>query len=225
MASKPKYLEGVTVTGQTYEYLLQNGIREHPILAELRLETSKHPLGHMQTAPDEVQLISLLIKLLNVKNAIEVGVFTGYSALGVALALPEDGHLLALDVSEEFTSVGRRYWEKAGVAKKIDLRIAPAVQTLDKVIAEGKEGTFDFAFIDADKPNYLNYYERLIKLIRPGGLIVVDNVLWSGKVADESANDESTLAIRKINDFIRDDTRVDIVMLPIADGVTLARKK
>lgn len=207
-----------------YQYLLNISSREHPVLSELRVATRTHPRAQMQIAPEQGQFMAFLIQLTNARRTIEVGVFTGYSALAVALALPPDGQIVACDISEEYTSMGRSYWEKAGVAQKIDLRLAPAVDTLDALIACGEAGHFDFAFIDADKTGYDAYYERCLQLVRPGGLIVIDNVLREGKVA-YSAEDEDTAAIQALNIKLHDDQRIDLSMLPIADGVTLVRKR
>lgn len=208
-----------------YEYLLSVSLREPEILTRLRQETAQHPHALMQVAPDQGQLMALLIQLMGAKKALEVGVFTGYSSLCVALALPADGKLVACDVSEEFTAIARRYWQEAGVADKIELHLAPALQTLDRLLDSGQAGTFDFAFIDADKGNYLNYYERSLQLVRVGGLIAIDNVLWSGQVADPQVQDASTQAIRLLNETLHRDERVTISMLPIADGLTLALKR
>tara|TARA_B100000683_G_scaffold268356_1_gene303401 strand:+ start:548 stop:1081 length:534 start_codon:yes stop_codon:yes gene_type:complete len=177
----------------------------------------------MQVSPEQGQFMSLLVSLLHVRKAIEVGTYTGYSALCVAQNLPENGTLIACDISEKWTSVGRKYWEQAGVADKIDLRIAPAIDTLTSLQHEA--GTFDFAFIDADKVNYLQYYELVLNLLRPGGLVLIDNVLWSGSVANKENQEESTQAIRAVNKHIHADNRVDISMLPVGDGLMLARKR
>jgi len=182
-------------------------------------------MGQMQIAPEQGQLMSLLVQLLGVRKALEVGVFTGYSALAVALALPPEGRLVACDVSEEYTAIARRYWAKAGVAHKIDLRIAPATDTLNQLIASGEAGSFDFAFIDADKSSYPTYFEQALELVRPGGLIAVDNVLWSGRVADPTIQDNRTQKIRGFNEALYNDDRIVLSMLPIADGLTLAMKK
>jgi predicted O-methyltransferase YrrM len=179
----------------------------------------------MQTGADQVQFLQLLVRLTGARRCIEVGVFTGYSSLGVALALPEDGHILACDVSEEYTSVARRYWERAGVAGKIDLYLAPAVQTLDDRIRDGEEGRFDFAYIDADKTGYDAYYERCLKLLRHNGLIAIDNVLWGGDVVNADSPDSDTAALRAINEKIGRDTRVDATLLPIGDGLMVVRKR
>lgn len=208
-----------------YDYLLSNSVREPEILWKLRQETANHPRALMQISPEQGQFMGLLVQLLGAKKTIEIGVFTGYSSLSVALALPADGKIIACDVSEEFTAIARRYWQEAGVADKIDLRLAPGLVTLDRLLAEGQAGTFDFAFIDADKENYDGYYEQALKLIRPGGLIAIDNVLWSGRVADSQIQDESTQAIRALNQKLYNDERVTLSLVPIGDGLTLALKR
>jgi predicted O-methyltransferase YrrM len=207
-----------------YDYLLSVSLREPTILTQLRQETAQMPRSIMQISPEQGQFMALLIKLIGAKKTLEVGVFTGYSSLVVALALPADGKIVACDVSEEYTSVARRYWQKAGVADKIDLHIAPALETLDKLLTAGEAGTFDFAFIDADKGNYENYYERCLELIRPGGLIAIDNVLWSGKVAETEIQDNQTNKIRALNRKLHQDSRITLSLVPIADGLTLAMK-
>jgi predicted O-methyltransferase YrrM len=207
-----------------YQYLLDISLREHPAQTELRIVTRSHPLARMQISPEQGQFMMLLIHLIGARRTLEIGVFTGYSALAVALALPHDGRIIACDVSQEFTDVGRTYWEKAGVTHKIDLRLAPAVDTLDSLIAEGQAGHFDFAFIDADKTNYDAYYERCLSLLRQGGLIAIDNVLWGGRVA-YPAEDQDTVAIQTLNRKLLGDARVDLSMLPVGDGLTLARKR
>jgi predicted O-methyltransferase YrrM len=206
-----------------YQYLLDASLREHPALAEMRALTLTHPLARMQIAPEQGQFMALLVKLLGARRTLEIGVFTGYSALAVALALPDDGHVIGCDISTEYTDIGRKFWEKAGVAHKIDLRIAPALDTLDALIGEGHSGRFDFAFIDADKTGYAAYYERCLTLLRSGGLIAVDNTLWSGKVA-QPADDEDTAALQEFNRKLHYDERVDLSLLPLGDGLTLARK-
>ena len=207
-----------------YHYLQDVSLREHPVLVELRAVTHKLPNAGMQISPEQGQFMALLINLIGARKTLEIGVFTGYSALAVALALPHDGCIVACDVSQEFTDIGRIYWTKAGVADKIDLRLAPAVDTLDGLIAEGQSGRFDFAFIDADKTNYDAYYERCLTLLRQGGLIAIDNVLWGGSVARPAENDD-TAAIQALNRKLQGDARVDLSMLPIGDGLTLARKR
>jgi caffeoyl-CoA O-methyltransferase len=179
----------------------------------------------MQIAPEQGQFMQMLVRLLDARRAIEVGVFTGYSSLAVALAMPEDGRLLACDVSEEYTAIARRHWERAGVAHKIELVLAPALQTLDARLAAGEAGRYDFAFIDADKSGYLAYYERLMQLVRPGGLIVVDNTLWSGDVANPANRNPDTVAIREFNDRLLADPRIELSLLPLGDGLTLARRR
>ncbi len=206
-------------------YLRSVSVREPEVLEQLRAETAQHPMAVMQISPEQGQLMALLVQLLGAKKTLEVGVFTGYSSLVVALALPEDGKVIACDKSEEYTEVARRYWQTAGVADKIDLRIAPATETLAQLIDAGETGTFDFAFIDADKSGYDQYYEQCLQLVRTGGLIVIDNVLWSGRVADPDTTDNRTKKIQALNQKIYDDARVDISLVPIADGLTLARKR
>ena len=207
-----------------YAYVLSRSLREHPAQVALREITRSHPHGMMQIGPEQGQFMALLVKLMAVRRAIEIGVFTGYSALTVALALPDDGQLLALDISDEYTKIGRPYWEQAGVAHKIDLRIAPAMATLDALLAAGEAGAFDFAFIDADKTGYDGYYERCLQLLRIGGLIAIDNVLWNGSVA-RPASDADTTALQALNDKLHRDERIDLALLPLGDGLTLARKR
>ena len=208
-----------------YDYLLRESLREHPAQTALREATRTLPNAGMQISPEQGQFMSLLVKLMNAKRTIEIGVFTGYSALAVALALPADGRLLACDISDEFTRVGKPFWEKAGVAHKIDLRLQPAMTTLDACLAAGEAGRYDFAFIDADKTGYDGYYERCLQLLRTGGLIAIDNVLWGGSVARVGDASDDTQALRALNRKLRDDHRVDLSMLPIGDGLTLARKR
>lgn len=207
-----------------YDYLLSVSLREPEILTQLRQETAQHPRSMMQISPEQGQFMALLVQLLGAKKTLEVGVFTGYSSLVVALALPADGKVVACDISEEFTAIAKRYWQQAGVADKIDLHIAPAIETLDRLLANGEAETFDFAFIDADKSGYDDYYERSLKLVRPGGLIAIDNVLWSGAVADPQVQDNQTKKIRALNQKLHQDQRVNISLVPIADGLTLLRK-
>ncbi|MCH7943443.1 MAG: class I SAM-dependent methyltransferase [Proteobacteria bacterium] len=210
---------------ELYDYLVKVSLREAEVLRRLREETAAMPLSIMQIAPEQGQFMALLVELMGAVRCIEVGVFTGYSSLAVALALPPEGRIVACDVSEEFTSVARRYWRQAGVDHKIDLRLAPALETLDGLLAEGEAGAFDFAFIDAEKSEYADYYDRLLTLLRPGGLILIDNVLWSGRVADPHADSDETVAIRAFNEKLLTDERVSLSMLPVADGLTLARKR
>jgi len=215
----------LTVDDDLYRYLVEHSLREHPAQAALRAATAAHPHAGMQISPEQGQFMALLVKLLGARRAIEVGVFTGYSALTVALALPDDGRLLACDVSDEYTRVGRPYWEQAGVAHKIDLRLAPAQATLDARLAAGEAGQYDFAFIDADKTSYDTYYERCLSLLRPGGLIAIDNTLWGGKVAHAAGDDADTGALQALNEKLHRDARIDVSLLPIGDGLTLARKR
>lgn len=210
---------------QLYDYLLSVSLREPEILRKLREETAQYPMAGMQIAPEQGQFMALLVQLLGARKTLEVGVFTGYSSLCVALSLPPEGKVVACDVSEEYTAVARRYWEAAGVADKVELRLAPAMETLDALLASGQAGTFDFAFIDADKRNYDGYYERSLQLLRPGGLIAIDNVLWSGTVAEAEVQDKRTQAIRALNEKLRDDERITLSLVPIADGLTLALKR
>jgi caffeoyl-CoA O-methyltransferase len=214
------------MTDPLYEYMLAVSVREPEVLRDLRVETAKLAEAGMQIAPDQGQFMSMLVKVLGAKRTLEVGTFTGYSALVVALALPADGKVIACDVSEEWTSIGRRYWQRAGVAEKIDLHIAPGKETLAKLVADGGNlNSFDFAFIDADKTNYGAYYDFIIQLVRPGGIIAIDNVLWGGAVADESNQEPDTVAIREISKRIHNDARVDVTLIPIGDGLILARKR
>jgi caffeoyl-CoA O-methyltransferase len=206
-------------------YLARASLREPPLLARLREETARDPLARMQIAPEQGQFMQLLIRLIGARRCIEVGVYTGYSSLCTALALPDDGYLLACDVDEKWTAVARRYWAEAGVANKIELKLAPALDTLEAEIEAGRAGSYDFAFIDADKDNYLNYYDRCLQLLRAGGLIAVDNVLWSGRVADPRNQEADTKAIRAFNALVQKDERVDLSLVPIADGLSLLRKR
>ena len=214
----------VKLDARLYAYLQEHSLREHPVLGELREATAGMKHAGMQVSPEQGQLMALLARAVNARRAIEVGVFTGYSSLAVALALPADGLLVACDVSEEWTAIARRHWEKAGVSGRIELRLAPAQRTLDELIAAGESGRFDFAFIDADKSRYGIYYERCLTLLRPGGMIVADNTLWSGTVADPAVDDADTRAIRAFNDAVHRDARVAMSLLPVGDGVTLALK-
>jgi len=207
-----------------YRYLLDHSLREHPAQAGLRAATRAHPHGGMQIAPEQGQLMALLVRLLGARRTIEIGVFTGYSALTVALALPEDGKLLACDVSDDYTRIGKPFWAQANVAHKIDLQLAPALTTLDARLAAGEAGQYDFAFIDADKHSYDGYYERCLKLLRTGGVIAIDNTLWGGDVAAPSTSVD-TQALQALNIKLHGDERVDLSLLPLGDGLTLARKR
>ncbi|MEQ8964841.1 MAG: class I SAM-dependent methyltransferase [Azospirillaceae bacterium] len=216
----------IEVDDRLHAYLLEVSLRDTPLKARLREETDT--LGKaagMQISPEQGQFMALMVKLTGARRIVEVGTFTGYSALCMAEAMPEDGRLVACDVSEDWTAVGRRYWAEAGVADRIDLRIAPAVDTLAALAGEGWAGSVDLAFIDADKTNYERYYEALLGLLRPGGLIMVDNVLWNGAVADPEKDSEDTVALRAFNAARATDDRIDLSLLPIGDGLTLARKR
>jgi predicted O-methyltransferase YrrM len=208
-----------------HQYLISHSLREPAILRRLREETAVLPRASMQISPEHGQFMALIIQLMGARRTIEVGVFTGYSSLAVALALPADGRIVACDISEEYTGIARKYWKEAGVDHMIDLRLAPALQTLQGLMAQGEHGRFDFAFIDADKTGYEGYYECAMELIRPGGLIMIDNVLWSGRVADPQVNDADTTALRAFNQKLHADSRVALSMLPLSDGVTLALKR
>ncbi|MEM9161969.1 MAG: class I SAM-dependent methyltransferase [Cyanobacteria bacterium P01_F01_bin.4] len=208
-----------------YQYLRSVSVREVDVLRQLRQATASQPMAVMQISPEQGQLMALLVQLMGAKKTLELGVFTGYSALAVALALPADGQVIACDVSADYTAIAQRYWQMAGVAHKIDLRLGPALETLDQLRVEGHVESFDFAFIDADKRNYDSYYEKSLQLVRPGGLIAIDNVLWSGRVADPTVQDNRTQRIRALNEKIYQDPRVSLSLLPIADGLTLAVKK
>jgi predicted O-methyltransferase YrrM len=215
----------IVLTDSLYEYMNDVSLREPPLLLALREETAQLAQRAMQISPEQGQFMALLARLTGARRCLEVGVFTGYSSLATALALPDDGRIVACDVSEEWTSVARRYWQRAGVDHKIDLRLAPASETLDALLAAGNGGTFDFAFIDADKTGYLAYYERALALLRTGGLALIDNTLWSGRVADPEVADADTVALRHFNEVLHRDERVDLSLLPIGDGLTLARKR
>jgi caffeoyl-CoA O-methyltransferase len=215
----------IRLTDTIEDYMRAVSLREPDILRRLREETAKLPGAGMQIGPEQGQFMALLVELMGARSCLEIGTFTGYSALAVALALPADGRLVACDVNRDWTDIGRRYWAEAGVAGIIDLRLGPALATLDRMLAAGAAGSIDFAFIDADKPNYAGYYERVLTLLRPGGLMAVDNVLWSGDVAKPEAADEDTLALKALNLKVHADPRVSMTMLPIGDGVTLARKR
>ncbi len=207
-----------------YQYLLSVSLREPDVMRRLREETQRLPEANMQIAPDQAQFMQLLVHLLSASRTIEVGVFTGYSTLAVALALPDDGRIVACDIEEKWPRIGRPYWKEAGVADKIDLRIAPARETLTALLDEEGPNSYDFAFIDADKENYIAYYELCLQLVRPGGLIAIDNTLWDGKVADPDNHEPETEAIRSLNSHLHDDDRIELCLLTVADGLTLARK-
>lgn len=210
---------------RVHAYLQANSLREPPVMARLRAETAKLAAGRMQISPEQGQFMALLVKLLGARRCLEVGTFTGYSALACALALPADGELVALDISEEWTATARRYWAEAGVADRIRLRLAPAGNSLRQLRREGRDASFDFMFIDADKTGYADYVEQGHHLVRAGGLIAIDNVLWSGSVADPADASPDTVALRSLNAALKDDQRFDLSMLPIGDGLTLLRKR
>jgi caffeoyl-CoA O-methyltransferase len=213
------------LTDELYEYVLAHSVREAPILARLREVTAKMPNATMQISPEQGQFMALLVRLIAARRCIEVGTFTGYSSLAIALALPPDGSIIACDVNPETTAIARRFWKEAGIEKKVQLRLQPALQTLDELLAKDGANLFDFAFIDADKESYRAYYEKLLQLIRPGGLIAVDNTLWSGQVANPRDTDSATVALRAFNDYVHRDERVDLALVPIGDGLTLLRKR
>ncbi|MCF6148781.1 MAG: methyltransferase domain-containing protein [Candidatus Kuenenia sp.] len=213
------------LTNELYKYMISSSVREPDILRQLRRETSHDQMSAMQISPEQGQFMAFLLKLQKATKAIEIGVYTGYSSLCIALALPPDGKLVACDINKEWTSVAQRYWEKAGVSKKIDLHLAPGIETLNHLISNGNANTYDFIFIDADKKNYDIYYERAINLLRPGGIIVIDNVFWLGKVTDHKIIDDETNAIQRLNKKLHNDERIDLSMIPVGDGLTLAMKR
>ncbi len=215
----------LNLTDELYGYLLSVSLRQPDLLSRLQQETASLPMAGMQICAEQGQLMALLVQLMGATRALEIGVFTGYSSLCVALALPEHGQLVACDVSEEWTALARRYWQEAGVAAKVDLRLAPALETLDQLLTQGQANSFDFAFIDADKQNYEHYYERALQLVRPGGLIAIDNVLWFGRVADVQIQDPTTASLRAFNQKLHRDSRVALSLIPIGDGLTLALKQ
>ena len=213
------------MTDTLSRYLLNTGVRESSYLKQLREETHHREDHMMQIAPEQGQFMAMLVQLLNAKNIIEIGVFTGYSSLAMAEVLPQEGQIIACDINEETTAVAQKYWDKAGVANHIDLRLAPALDTLQSLLNEGKHNSIDMVFIDADKPAYDAYYEKSLELLRPGGMILLDNMLWSGLVADDSIQDECTEALRQLNQKIHQDDRVNMVLLPLADGISMVRKR
>lgn len=215
----------LSMTDALYDYLLAHTLREHPVLAELRELTRTLPRAAMQISPEQGQFMALLVRLMGAERCLEIGTFTGYSSTVVALALPASGHVTCLDVSEEYTRHAREAWRRAGVEDKVTLQLAPALDSLEQMLAEGRAGEFDFAFIDADKGNYAGYYEAALELVRAGGLIAVDNTLWGGAVADPADQDADTVAIRAFNERLHADKRIDLSLLPIGDGLSLARKR
>lgn len=214
----------IDIDDRLYAYMLDISLREPDVMRRLRDETAKHPMAIMQISPEQGQFMQMLVRMLGAKNCIEVGVFTGYSSLAVALALPADGRIVACDISEDYTAVGEPFWKDAGVRDKIDLRIAPATDTLDAMIAAGETGGYDFTFIDADKPGYPEYFERCLALLRSGGVVAVDNIFMDGNAADPDTTSENAQAMRKFNAILKDDARVELSLIPIGDGLTLARK-
>jgi predicted O-methyltransferase YrrM len=216
--------KSIGLSDELHDYLLKVGVREPSILRRLRAETAALPQGGMQISPEQGAFFALLVGLMDARTYLEVGTFTGYSSLSVAMALPADGRLTCCDISAEWTDVARSYWTEAGVADRVDLRLGPALETLDALVAEGAGASYDFAFLDADKGNYAAYYERMLELLRPGGVLAIDNVLWSGRVIDPAEDDESTQALRDLNERIATDARVQLAMLPIGDGLSLVRK-
>jgi len=215
----------IAVDDRLYDYLCEVSLRETELMRRLRAETLAMPQAGMQISPEQGQFMALLVRLIGAERIIEVGTFTGYSALCMAAALPATGRLIACDVNVDWTAIARRYWAEAGIADRVDLRLAPALDTLDELIAGGGAGRFDFGFIDADKENYRGYYERVLALMRPGGLLAVDNVLWGGSVVDPAKRDQDTEAIRAFNKALHGDERIDLSLVPIGDGLTLARKR
>ena len=206
-------------------YLRNHSLREPEVLKQLREETLKLPLGVMQVSPEQGQFMALLVRITGATRIVEIGTFTGYSSLVMALALPDSGKLITCDISEDYTNTARQYWQKAGVADRIELKLAPALETLDALLASGQTGTFDMAFIDADKTEYIGYYERCLQLLNSGGLILVDNVLWGGRVARSEVEDSDTNTLRQFNDLLHRDERIGLSMLPVGDGLTIARKR
>jgi len=217
--------KSIPMSEQIHKYLIDSGMREHPVLRLLRERTRQHRHAEMLLAPEQGQLMALILQLLNARRTLDVGTFTGYSALVAALNVAPDGQVIACDVNADDTNIARSFWEQASVADKIDLRLAPALETLDGLLEEREAGSFDFAFIDADKGNYIQYFERCLELVRVGGVIAVDNTLWSGRVADPAETQNSTMNIRAFNSYVHAETKVEMVLLPIGDGLTLARKK
>jgi predicted O-methyltransferase YrrM len=215
----------LSLDGRLYDYLLAVSVREPRVLSDLREETARLPGAGMQISPEQGQFMRLLVELIGARRTLEVGVYTGYSSLCVAQALPEDGQLVACDISAEYTQIAARYWQRAGLEQRIRLELGPALATLDRLIAAGEAGSFDFAFIDADKENYQAYYERSLQLLRQGGLIAIDNVLWGGSVANPEDQKSSTQAIRALNSLLGQDARVSSSLVPIGDGLFLVRKR
>lgn len=215
----------LALSDRLHDYVLDRSLREHPALRELRERTAELADADMQIAPEQGQFMAFLVELIDARRVLEIGCFTGYSALAMALALPPDGRLVTLDVNHDWTEIGRQAWRRAGVEAKIEIRLGLALESLDGLLEEGRAGSFDLAFVDADKKSYNAYYERALALVRPGGLILLDNVLWGGAVAEPERNDRQVLALRALNDKLHQDERISLSLLPIADGLTLARKR
>lgn len=213
------------MSDRLYRYLLDVSLRESDLLRQLRAETASDPMARMQIAPEQGQFMSLLVKLMGARRVLEIGVYTGYSSICLASALPPDGRLVACDLSEEWTRVAQRYWQAAGLADRIDLHLAPGLDTLAALLADGQAATFDFAFIDADKREYKEYFEETLKLLRIGGLMAIDNTLWSGSVVDPDDQSEDTIAIRSFNEYLHGDDRIGLSLVPIGDGLTLVHKR
>lgn len=215
----------ISLDQELYDYMLKVSLREPDLLRRLRDETAMLPNRSMQIAPEQGQFMAMLVRLMNARRILEIGTFTGYSALCMALALPPDGRIVTCDISQEWTTTARRYWSEAAVEDRITLRLGPAMDTLEALLAAGEGERFDIAFIDADKENYGGYFEHALALVRPGGLILVDNVLWHGSVINPAKDDADTVTIRAFNTWVRDDERVDLSLVPIGDGLTLAMKR
>jgi predicted O-methyltransferase YrrM len=218
-------IRSTSVAEDVYRYILAVSSREPPVLARLREATAPRAEAEMQISPEQGQFMALLARLIGARHCIEIGTYTGYSALAVAMVLPEDGHLIACDISEEFTQIGRPFWREAGVEGRIDLRVQPGLKTLDELLEQGRQNAFDFAFLDADKPNYINYYERLLRLVRPGGLILADNTLAVSGAPIIRLNSEIARALRAFNEHVHHDERVDLSLIPIGEGLTLLRRR
>lgn len=218
-------MKSISLTPDLYAYLLAHSLRETDVQRRLRAETEERPMALMQAPPEEAQFLALLVELIDARRCLEVGVFTGYSTLAMALALPDDGRIIACDIDEQTTAIGQRFWREAGVDHRIDLRIGDARKTLQDLIDGGETGHFDLAFLDADKTSYADHYEKILILLRPRGLLVIDNVLWNGAVADPAKSNESTEALRALNEKLHADERISLSLLPVGDGISLAVKR